>query len=70
MFKVNDIVEATRVINRIDRRSYLAIGETANIISVYEDDGHQIVGIEISGKKPITDIVCFNTKTPLKLHKI
>ena len=63
---VGDVVMATTKIKRTDGRSFLTRGEIAKITSVYHTDKSQIVGIEITGRLPMTDIVCHPDKSPLR----
>lgn len=65
-FKIGDIVEATTEIVRKDKRSRLIKGEQVKISSVWQNEESQIVGIEITGKKPMMDIVCLDDKNPLR----
>lgn len=67
-FKVGDIVEATGKIWRKDRRSELQPGDQAKVRDVWQTtpESPQIIGLEIKGKLPIGDIVCFEN-VPLRL---
>ena len=66
MFEVGDLVEATRKITRFDHMSLLNVGERARITSVFNGERCQVVNIEIQGRLPVIDIVCFEDESPLK----
>ena len=66
MFEAEDAVVATEEIVRADRQSILRVGERATITAVYGGLEHQIVDVEIPGRLPMIDIVCFDDKSPLK----
>lgn len=67
-FKVGDIVEATAKIWRRDGGSELQPGDQAKVREVWQTtpDSPQIIGLEIKGKKPMSDIVCFEG-VPLRI---
>lgn len=67
-FKVGDIVEATAKIWRKDGRSELQCGDHAKVREVFQatPESPQIIGLEIEGKLPIGDIVCFEN-VPLRI---
>ena len=68
ILKIGDTVEATKLWRRMDSRSFLKVGERARVSSVFQKDSAspQIIGIEITGRLPMGDIVCFDD-VPLKL---
>lgn len=70
-FKIGDIVEATKKIWRKDGRSELFPGDKAKVIEVWQTtpESPQIIGLEIEGKLPIGDLVCFEN-VPLRLRII
>lgn len=67
-FKVGDIVEATAKIRRRDGGSELKPFDRATVRSVWQttSESPQIIGLEINGKLPMGDIVCFEN-VPLRL---
>jgi hypothetical protein len=67
-FKVGDTVKATKTFMRQDGKSTLGIGETARVSGVYRRslDAPQIISLDIDGKLPMGDIVCF-ADVPLEL---
>lgn len=67
-FCVGDIVEATDIIYRRDRRSILQRGDKVRVRTVWQtnSDSPQIIGLDIEGKLPICDIVC-SESVPLRL---
>ena len=69
-FKVGDIVRATSMFSRKDNRSHLALGEFAEISSVYQpaENSPQIIGLKIKNRLPMGDIVCLEN-VPLELVK-
>lgn len=68
VFKVGDAVVATDKIQRIDGRSTLRIGDRAKVSQVWRTtpESPQIIGLEIEGKMPMGDIVCYKN-VPLRL---
>lgn len=62
-FNVGDIVEATTKIWRYDNRAELHPGDIARVRDVWQasPESPQIVGLDIEGKLPIGDIVCYET---------
>ena len=67
-FRVGDIVEATSKIWRKDGRTELQPGDKATVSSVWQTnpDSPQIICLDIKGKLPMGDIVCFEN-VPLRL---
>jgi hypothetical protein len=67
-FNVGDTVRATKKFMRQDGKSTLGIGETARVSEVYRRslDAPQIITLDIDGRLPMGDIVCF-ADVPLEL---